>query len=77
MPPLPCDDQFRVGHDAKRLYYIGKLDGVKKLVIVFLKDLTHQFLDLGPDAKLIDNLKDSSLFQNYLCYQIREKVEMR
>jgi len=62
VPPSVCDEEYRVGNDAKRLYYIGKLDGVNKLVIVWLKDLTHTFMDLGPNADKIDSLKGSSLF---------------
>ena len=66
---------FRVGHDAKRLYYIGELDGKKKLVIVWLKDLSHIFLDLGEHADLITSLDDSSLFRNYLCYKVEKRIE--
>jgi hypothetical protein len=68
---------FRVGHDAKRLYYIGALNGKNKLVIVWLHDLSHEFLDLGPDADKIESLEDSSLFKDFLCYAIKRRVEIK
>jgi len=66
-----------VGHDAKRLYYIGKLDGRAKLVIIYLKDLSHEFLDLGPDAEKIETFEGSSLFKNYICYAMKRKIEIK
>ena len=63
VPPLPTDCKFRVGHDAKRLYYIGILNGKKKLVVIWLKDLSHSWVDLGPHADQIMTLEDSSLFR--------------
>ena len=36
VPPIGTSRKFRVGHDAKRLYYLGEQRGVKKLVIVYL-----------------------------------------
>jgi len=46
-------------------------------VIVYLKDLSHSFFDLGPDADKIHDLESSSLFGKYLCYAINQKVEMK
>lgn len=75
VPPTGNNRKFRVGHDAKRLYYLGEMDGVKKLVLIYLKDLTHEFLDLGTDAAKIVSLEGSSLFKDYICYAIKEKQE--
>ena len=75
VPPSGNNRKFRVGHDAKRLYYLGELNGVKKLVLIYLKDLTHEFLDLGTDAAKIVSLEGSSLFKDYICYAIKEKQE--
>jgi len=38
--------------------------------------LTHEFIDLGPDANKIISLEGSSLFGDYICYAIREKIEV-
>ena len=77
MPPLAADQQFRVGHDAKRIFYIGELDGVKQLCIIYLKDLSHKYIKLGKHASQIDTLQDASLFKHYLCYRLTEKVEKK
>lgn len=77
VPPLESDQKFRVGHDAKRLFYVGKQDGVNKLVIIYLKDLTHEFIDLGADADRITTFEGASLFKNYICYPIESKNEVR
>ena len=77
VPPITNDCKFRVGHDAKRLYYIGELDGKKKLVVIWLKDLSHTWLDLGPHADQITTLEDSSLFRNYLCYRVEQRIETK
>ena len=53
------------------------LEGVKKLVTVYLKDLSHKFVDLGPDAEKIETLAESSLFRDYLCYAVKEKQETK
>ena len=47
IPPVANDCMFRVGHDAKRVYYLGEEKGKKKLVVIWLKDLSHYFFDLG------------------------------
>ena len=75
VPPLANDLRFRVGHDCKRLYYIGMLEGKKKLVVVYLKDFSHIWYDLGDDAD-IETLEDSSLFKNFLCYKKNRKVDL-
>jgi len=49
VPPLANDCKFRIGHDAKRLYYIGDLEGKRKLVIIYLKDLSHEFVDINSE----------------------------
>ena len=77
VPPIDGDQMFRVGHDAKRLYYIGVEDGVKKLVIVWLKDLSHRFISLGETGQKIETLEHSSLFRNYLCFQVAEREEKK
>ena len=77
VPPIDGDQMFRVGHDAKRLYYIGVEDGVKKLVIVWLKDLSHKFITLGETGQKIETLEHSSLFHNYLCFQVAEREEKK
>lgn len=59
------------------MYYIGELNGKKKLVIIWLKDLSHSFVDLGPHADQIMTLEDSSLFRNYLCYRVEERIETK
>ena len=56
MPPLSGDQQFRIGHDAKRIFYIGELDGEKQLCIIYLKDLSHKYIKLGKHASQIDTL---------------------
>ena len=75
IPPIEADQMFRVDHDAKRLYYIGEEDGVKKLVIVWLKDLSHRSITLGEYGTKIKTLEHSSLLRNYLCFQIEEREE--
>ena len=48
--PVPClttDQRFRISHDAKRLFYLGIVQGVKKLVVVYIKDLSYIVYDLG------------------------------
>ena len=77
IPPVANDCMFRVGHDAKRVYYLGEEKGKKKLVVVWLKDLSHYFFDLGQHADQITTLEDSSLFRNYLCYRVEERVEKK
>ena len=72
--PLESDQCFRVSHDAKSIYYMGQQDDKKKLVIVWLKDLTHNIVDLGAEAAKIETLEDSSLFKHYLCYATKRKV---
>ena len=66
-----------MGHDAKRIYYIGELDGEKTLCIIYLKDLSHKYIKLGKHANKIETLEDSSLFKHYLCYRLTEKVEKK
>ena len=44
---------------------------------MWLKDLSHIFLDLGKHADQITTLEDSSLFRNYLCYRVEERVETK
>ena len=64
-----------MGHDAKRIYYIGDDHGTKKLVIIWLKDLSHKFISLGDHADKIESFQDSSLFKHYLCYVVKRRVE--
>lgn len=73
--PLSNDMKFRVAHDAKRLYYCGEQNGVKRLVIVHMKDLSYEVVDLGAEASNIFTLEKSSLFRNFLCYMREEKKE--
>ena len=77
IPPLVTDQKFRVGHDAKRLYYIGEDEGKKVIVIVYLKDLSFEFKTLPDFAQGIDSFEDSSLFRNYLCFVIKERVPVK
>lgn len=76
VPPLAEDQVFRIAHDAKRLYYIGILDGKKVLAVVWLDDLSFNFLPLG-EKNDIETLEDSSLFFNYLCYRKTERVQTK
>jgi len=68
IPPIANDQCFRVGHDAKRLYYIGEEDGKKTLVLIWLKDLSHKFITLKQSCQHIQTLEHSSLFRDYLCF---------
>ena len=73
VPPLADDPVFRIAHDAKRLYYIGMMDGKKVLAVVWLDDLSFNFLPFGAKND-IETLEDSSLFFNYLCYKKTKRV---
>ena len=73
VPPLSNDQRFRVGHDAKRLFYVGNLEGKKVLVVIYLKDLSHEFIEL-PDQE-VQTFEDASLFQHYLCYYKERKID--
>lgn len=75
IPPLKTDMKFRVSHDAKRIYYIGLDSGIKKLVVVYLKDLSHKFIELGKHANEIETFEDSSLYRNYICYALKKRQE--
>ena len=55
----------------------GEKKFVNKLVIIYLKDLTHEFIDLGEDANQITTFEGASLFKNYICYPIEAKTEVR
>lgn len=68
IPPLAVDQRFRVGHSAKSIYYAGSVSGEKKLVVVFLEDLSHTVFDLKDGAATLETLEDSSLVQHYLCF---------
>ena len=48
-PPLANDQTFRIAHDAKRLYYLGMHKGKKKLIVVWLQNLSYQILGLVGD----------------------------
>ena len=43
--------------------------------MVFLKDLSFTFTDLGPHADQIKTIDNSSLFKQYFCYALEERVE--
>ena len=75
-PPLAKDQTFRIAHDAKRLYYLGMHQGVKKLVVVWLKDLSYQFFDLAGDQD-IETFEDSSLIRNFICYRKDKHIETK
>ena len=58
--PVPCltsDQRFRVSHCAKRLFYLGIVQGVKKLVVVYIKDLSYIVYDLGANSADIVTLE--------------------
>lgn len=51
--PIPClasDHAFRIANDAKRLYYLGVQNGINKLVVVYIRDLSYKVYDLGVKA---------------------------
>ena len=58
--PIPCltsDQCFRISNDAKRLFYLGIEQGVKKLVVVYIKDLSYNVYDLGAGSADIVTLE--------------------
>ena len=69
--PIPClasDHAFRIANDAKRLYYLGVQNGINKLVVVYIRDLSYKVYDLGLMAKDIKTLEHSTLVRQHLCF---------